>query len=356
MGDRKTETGTVEINLNREAALAGANKINPDQEILQLIKDRVHEEFNGMEEVGLVDGYKLNEEEMENMIIQIWKSQRYNDKLEKAKANEINKKGPVAVWLIGQPGAGKSVATKNIKESSFIDRKPASLDVDAYRVYHPKIREMALEDPGIDYSKNTYADLTHRPAVVAFDVLNHICTQKGIDQIIETSGSWKPAMPNQIFTAKQKGFKVKMATVVTKLEQSSLGADARVVMDLERGNPPRPVDEANKVRSFSNLYGDGSLLVDEHLLFGGGKCGREEEVDDYNYMPTMGDTHGVDEVEIYNREKLLKNYDLGSVANDEGKKKAIDDIRQCIVGELTRGYTRDEISDRMEQKNMFTEP
>jgi hypothetical protein len=185
-------------------------------------------------------------------------------------------------------------------------------------------------------------------AVLAFNVLNDICNEEGIDQIIENGGGWKPAMPIQIFKAKNKGFYVTVAPVVTKLEQSSLGADYRLVKDIEVNNNPRPVNKEAKEKAFSNLYGPDSNLVDKYLLFGGGKCGQENpDEKERDYFPNMEEKHRVDRVEIYNRGGLLEEFDTAGAANESAKNEMIKDIRQCIVGELDREYTEKEKSDRI---------
>jgi hypothetical protein len=197
--------------------------------------------------------------------------------------------------------------------------------------------------------------MTHEPAVIAFNVLNHICNNKHIDKIVETTGSWKPAVPKQAFEAKKNGFEVTLASVVTKLEQSSLGTDYRLVMDLKTGNPPRPVNKALGIKAFSSLYGGDngySNLTDKCLLFGGGKCGQGNDVssEDQQFFPDMNG-YKIDSVEIYNRAKLLKKFDTATsnTMSDGEKSNTISEIKQCIVKELKEDYTNTELYDRVKQ-------
>jgi hypothetical protein len=122
------------------------NENGPDKEIVKLIEAQVEEEFGNKSVVGSVDGYALDKKQVIDMIKLIWSAQRYNKKLEAVAKRKTDVK-PKATWVIGQAGAGKSVAKKDITEQfkqNNPDSNPAVLDIDVYRAYHPKMRDIGI--------------------------------------------------------------------------------------------------------------------------------------------------------------------------------------------------------------------
>lgn len=154
---------------------------------------------------------------------------------------------PIAYYIGGQPGCGKTIMSKNIKNNNY---NFIEVGIDNYRAYHPKYKEIEeyikqfwknRKETLNDSPGNDIADFTHQFAGEVNDLIVEKATQKnekGLSyNVILEWGMRNPEEPlNSMQELKDKGYKNNVLFVCAhkKLSFAACILRADVMKDSDR--------------------------------------------------------------------------------------------------------------------------
>lgn len=241
---------------------------------------------------------------------------------------------PVAIYVGGQPGTGKTTALRAIKKDWEDNNVICIVGLDNYRIYHPNYELMEKEindmwkdksESSIESKGNDIADFTSNFAGIVSDLLIEDLSNKKFNIAIEW-GMRNPNVPLKTMeTLKEKGYKNKVEFIVVDKETSKEACKIRdEVMSkhdiLTRRIPDYFHDDAVNTlpASAEQIYIEGFVnkkFIDEFLLIDRDgnilwdSNSKDKLIDTYNYY-------------LNNKNKEIKNNpSLGEISYIEETKK-----------------------------------
>lgn len=167
---------------------------------------------------------------------------------------------PTAVFLVGQPGAGKTRVGAQI--GAVLDRAGGfvEVDTDLYKPYHPAYDDLMRRDGGRDMARHTRADGRAWMARVQDHVREH-----KLNALIHDTVQDPEAFAESLRAYRAAGHRVEVVVMGVPQALSRQGVLDRYHQQVSDRGAGRLTVAANAEASYRGILG-GARLVDEHRL------------------------------------------------------------------------------------------
>ena len=165
---------------------------------------------------------------------------------------------PTATLLAGQPGAGKTVLSAMLNKGMRDD--VYFINADEYRRYHPNYRRL-FEMHGSDH-----VQLTARFSGEVTERLIQEASERKINLIIEGTGRTTEVPHNTAELLVQKGYRVELAVIATRPEQSLCSTLLRFYEMNEGGTIPRATAASAHDHVVAVLPDNLDILRDDPMI------------------------------------------------------------------------------------------
>lgn len=188
---------------------------------------------------GRVEQYRLPQEENER----IFHEEIAADLL----ANRTGQETPTVVFLIGQPGAGKSRVTEMVAEKLNLQGGFADIDSDLYKPYHPAYDDLMAEDDTL-MAAYTRADGRAWMALAEEYVRSH-----QLNAVIQETSQNPEAVADKMRAYRAHGFRVEALFMGVSKAESDQGVCNRYATQRADGRGGRLTVRANADESFHGI-------------------------------------------------------------------------------------------------------
>lgn len=216
-----------------------------------------------------------------------------------AEFNGISKspsKPPLAILVLGQTGAGKSILVPTILEQmTSRDRKPAHFIADTYKIYHPLYKDLIAHKPNLA-SPTTSPDARKWLHMAAEEAV-----RREVDVILESACRHAKDFSELAEVFHRGGYRIEVIILAVPAGLSLLGTVVRFYQKLpeagSRGLPSRLTPTNVHNESYNGLldaarYLDGSGIADQVLVVRRGLLVAygEEKIDESNTRSSVAAT------------------------------------------------------------------
>jgi predicted ABC-type ATPase len=186
--------------------------------------------------------------------------EKYFDKVFEKVYNHVQPSNePTAIYIAGQPGAGKSKVVEDVLEKQ--KQNAVVIDTDHLRTFHPQYRKVMKESPELAY------DL--------LDTLSFKAITKIVDRAIAekksiifdgTFGGGKEHILNSLEKMKEANFKTELVALASNHVVSTIGITFRKEDQEKKNGFGRTVDADYHNTCFTNINKNIQLTFDKNLF------------------------------------------------------------------------------------------
>lgn len=175
-------------------------------------------------------------------------------------ATQVPQAQPTVVFLIGQPGAGKSrvgqlLATTLNERGGFVD-----VDSDLYKPYHPEYRNLLAQDDKL-MAAYTRADGRRWMAQAHEHVRDH-----RLNAVIQETAQNPQAVAQTMRAYREAGFRVEALAMGVSEAMSNQGIINRYHEQVKERGAGRLTVQANADESYRGIVGLAKLVDDQRLV------------------------------------------------------------------------------------------
>lgn len=131
--------------------------------------------------------------------------------------NPLSNNKPKLIFAAGQPGSGKSTLPKKI-QIDYSDINFAIIDMDQYRLYHPKIKEIEVDNVDFVQETNQFS------MDIEEDIIKYCLSCKQSFIHIGTMRDFKFVHKFVINTAKEQGYDIEIYALAVSNQESKTSA------------------------------------------------------------------------------------------------------------------------------------
>ncbi|MEU3433106.1 zeta toxin family protein [Streptomyces sp. NPDC006863] len=186
-----------------------------------------------------VEQYRLPQQENERVF--------YEEIVPDLFADRVGQETPTVVFLIGQPGAGKSRVTEMVAEKLNRQGGFADIDSDLYKPYHPAYDDLMAEDDTL-MAAYTRADGRAWMALAEEYVRSH-----GLNAVIQETSQNPEAVADKMRAYRANGFRVEALFMGVSKAESDQGVCNRYATQRADGRGGRLTVRANADESFHGI-------------------------------------------------------------------------------------------------------
>ena len=175
--------------------------------------------------------------------------------------DDMKSKEPTIVYVVGQPGSGKT-SLMNIIDNEFEAKGEFATEIggDKVSTFHKYYNELLKLPPNECYlitrqfSNKALPEITQTLIKNGINIKKESCLNKGEKDLKKIKGF------------KQNGYRVKIAVIAVDKYESFLSCIERDIKLLELGYDPRPVSRMNHDRMYEPLVQEINQLQNEGLV------------------------------------------------------------------------------------------